>query len=209
MPVSLSEALLRRVLGEIIERVFNPQGDSDQHLVTLFAVGLAARGKTYLELGVRQGRTTLPLLTAAAMNGGKLVSVDIRPTAFVPPEELAPFWEFVRKDALAFLEEWNRGKIDVVYLDDWHAYPHVKRELELLDPHVGPSSVILVHDLMYGGTEPFYHTDLSLREGQWAEGGPYRAVAELDPNFWEFATLPWNNGLTLLRKKYSSKYHRR
>lgn len=209
MAVSLSETFLRRVLGEIIEGVLNPQGDSDQHLLTLFAVGLAARGKIYLELGVRQGRTTLPLLTAAALNDGKLISVDIRPTEFVPPEELSPFWEFVQSDALAFLEEWNRGKIDLVYLDDWHAYRHVKRELELLDPHVGPSSVILVHDLMYGGTEPFYHTDLSLREGQWAEGGPYRAVAELDPNFWEFATLPWNNGLTLLRKKYSSKYYRR
>jgi predicted O-methyltransferase YrrM len=202
-----SDALLRRVLAEGLDGIFEAKGDSDQHLLTLFATALASRGKVYVELGVRQGRTTLPLLTAAAMNGGRLVSVDIRPTEFVCPEELSRFWEFVESDAVAFLEGWERGKMDFVFLDDWHAYRHVKRELELLDAHVGPSSVILVHDLMYGGTQPFYHTDLSLREGQWAEGGPYRAVAELDPNFWEYATLPWNNGLTLLRKKYSSKYY--
>ena len=66
-----------------------------------------------------------------------------------------------------------------------------------------------MHDLMYGNTDPFYHADLSHHEGQWASGGPYRAVAELNPQFWEWSTLPWNNGLTILRKKYSNKYHRR
>ena len=100
-------------------------------------------------------------------------------------------------------------KIDVAFVDDWHSYPHVKRQLELLDELVSPSSIILMHDLMYGNTDPFYHVDLSHHEGQWASGGPYRAVAELNPQFWEWSTLPWNNGLTILRKKYSNKYHRR
>ena len=62
---------------------------------------------------------------------------------------------------------------------------------------------------MYGNTEPFYHSDLSHGGAQWDGGGPYRAVAELNPQFWEWSTLPWNNGLTILRKKYSNKYHRR
>jgi len=202
-------ALVDRVVEHNIASVFAPPGDSDRHLLSLFTLALASRAKTYVELGVRRGTTTTPILAAAALNGGRLVSVDIQPTSFVAPPELAGHWEFVQSDAVEFLEGWDRGKMDFVYLDDWHAYRHVKKELELLDPHVGPSSVILVHDLMYGGTEPFYHCDLTLRTGQWAEGGPYRAVAELDPNFWEWATLPWNNGLTLLRKKYSSRYHSR
>ena len=54
---------------------------------------------------------------------------------------------------------------------------------------------------------PYYHVDLTENAClQWKNGGPYRAVAELNPQFWEFSTLPWNNGLTILRKKYSSKY---
>ena len=81
--------------------------------------------------------------------------------------------------------------------------------LEIADRLVGPSSVILLHDLMWGNHDPFYRCDLTLKSGQWANGGPYRAVSELDPQFWEWATLPWNNGLTLLRKKYSTRYHSR
>ena len=80
-------------------------------------------------------------------------------------------------------------------------------ELEILDKKVSPSSILLLHDLMYGESCPFYHCDLTPCAGsQWNNGGPYRAVAELNHQFWEFSTLPWNNGLTILRKKYSNKY---
>ena len=185
-------------------------GDSDAHALTLFSIAHASRGKTFVELGVRDGGTTLSLLLAAHMNGGKLYSVDINPTGFECPPELADSWEFIQSDAVEFLAAWDPDRrMDIVYVDDWHAYPHVKRELELLDRLVGPSSVILVHDLMYGNHEPFYHSDISLQEGQWAHGGPYRAVAELDPQFWEWSTLPWCEGLTILRKKYSRLYHPR
>jgi hypothetical protein len=72
---------------------------------------------------------------------------------------------------------------------------------------ISPRTVVLLHDLMYGFHAPHYHSDLTLSTGQWAEGGPYRAVAELNPQFWEFATIPVNNGLTILRKKYTNLYH--
>ena len=171
-------------------------------------MALASRGKTYVELGVREGHTSEPLYEAAKLNEGHLWSVDLN-----DPSEYKPnngHYTFVKSDSIKFLEEWPREKkIDVAFVDDWHSYEHVKKQLELLDKLVGPSSIILLHDLMYGNTEPFYHTDLSHHEGQWASGGPYRSVAELDPQFWEWSTLPWNNGLTILRKKYSNKYHRR
>jgi hypothetical protein len=51
-----------------------------------------------------------------------------------------------------------------------------------------------------------YHSDLTQKDGQWANGGPYRAVVDISSQFWEFSTLPYNNGLTLLRKKYSNRY---
>ena len=182
--------------------------DSDRHIISIFAIALASRGKTFVELGVREGHTTQPLLTAAEMNNGHLWSVDLNPpTEFIPDSS---HYTFCQQDTIEFLETWDeRKKIDVIFIDDWHSYPHVKKELELLDRLIGPSSVVLLHDLMYGNTDPFYHTDLTLEDGQWAKGGPYRAVAELNPQFWEWSTLPWNNGLTILRKKYSNKYHSR
>lgn len=202
------DQLLSGFLLKGIRATFNGKGDSDQHLLTLFSIALSSRGKTFIELGVREGNTTLPILLAAYLNRGKLISVDTRPSFFRCPRELVSYWKFVQMDALEFLKGWKK-KIDFAYIDDWHAYAHVKRELKLIDCHVGPSSVILMHDLMYGNSVPFYHSDLALKKGQWSKGGPYRAIAELDLNFWEWATLPWNNGLTLVRKKYSSKYYSR
>ncbi len=196
-------------MDKFIEKALRGYGDSDRHFISLYAMALASRGKNYVELGVREGHTSEPLYEAAKANEGKLWSVDLNePTEFKPPSNL--HYEFVKSDSIKFLEEWPKDKkMDVVFVDDWHSYKHVKRQLELLDQCVGPSSIILLHDLMYGNTEPFYHADLSHAGPQWDEGGPYRAVAELNLQFWEWSTLPWNNGLTILRKKYSNKYHRR
>jgi len=184
------------------------KGDSDKHLMPLFSIALASGTKNILELGVRNGDTSLPLLIAANINGGTLHSVDINTTTFTPPSDLKNSWKFYQSDAIEFLNNWDRNiDVGLVYIDDWHSYEHVKQELELLDSIVSPQTVIILHDLMYGNTCPFYHSDLTPSAGeQWYNGGPYRAVAELNPQFWEFSTLPWNNGLTILRKKYSNKY---
>ena len=197
-------------MDKFIDKALHGDGDSDRHFITLYAMALASRGKTYVELGVREGHTSEPLHKAAELNLGKLWSVDLNePTEYFPPPNTVHY-EFKKQDSIEFLENWPKHKkMDVVFVDDWHSYEHVKRQLELLDQCVGPSSIILLHDLMYGNTDPFYHADLAYAGPQWDGGGPYRAVAELNPQFWEWSTLPWNNGLTILRKKYSNKYHGR
>lgn len=198
-------------LKKLIEKTLNGSGDSDRHLMTLFSVCLSLKPKNILEIGVRNGDTTESLLEAARMTNSMLYSVDIKETRYSAPEYLRDSWVFNKSCSLEFLDNWyktygSNKKFDLVYLDGWHSYDHVKREMEYLDKLVSPKSIILVHDLMYGNTEPFYHTDLTLDSGQWANGGPYRAIAELNSQFWEFSTIPVCNGLTVLRKKYSSLY---
>jgi cephalosporin hydroxylase len=143
---------------------------------------------------------------AAQLNNGKLHSVDIDKNPFKSSKDNN--WEYYEKDAIEFLENWEKNKNpspDFVYVDDWHSYDHVKKELDILDRIVTPSTIIILHDAMYGNTCPYYHSDITLKDGQWANGGPYRAIAELNPQFWEFSTLPWSHGLTILRKKYSNR----
>ena len=183
--------------------------DSSSHQLTLLSLVTSLKSKTVVELGVRDGGTTLPLLIGAHLNGGKLFSVDLNYITRQPPREFLQSWvSLSNTNALNFLQQWPKENvIDFVYIDDWHAYSHVKQELEILDKLVSPKSLILIHDTMYGNWQPHYHCDLTLKEGQWEGGGPYRAVAELDPQFWEFSTIPINHGLTILRKKYSNKYH--
>jgi predicted O-methyltransferase YrrM len=196
------------LLDNVLETVLHGTGDSDKHLLTIFSIAVSIGAKNILELGVRNGATTLPLLAAADYNGGRLESVDIEDTTFKCPKEFENLWNFNQLHSLDFLKlkVEEKQKYDLIYVDDWHSYEHVKKELEYIDQIVNPGSIILLHDLMYGNTCPYYHVDLTHCSPQWANGGPYRAVAELNPNFWEFSTIPVNNGLTILRKKYSSKY---
>ena len=195
-------------LKKLSNKALVGKNDSDEHLLTIFSIAASCKGKNFLELGVRSGSTTLPILMAATLNQGKLVSVDKKQTSFKPHTKYKNHFSFVKKDTIAFLKKIKKDeKFDFVYIDDWHSYSHVKKEIELIDKFISPTSIVLIHDLMYGNSQPFYHTDLTLKNGQWANGGPYRAIAELDLQFWEWSTLPWNNGLTILRKKYSSRYH--
>ncbi len=161
------------LIDTLIEKVKNGTGDSDRHLLSLFGICLGSKGKKFLELGVRNGDTTLPILLAAHELGGTLTSVDIKKGSFNIPDNLLSNWEFIESDAISFLKSVpEKTFYDVIYIDDWHSYDHVKQELEILDKHTSPGGIILLHDLMYGNSCPYYHCDLTLAEGQWANGGP-------------------------------------
>lgn len=187
----------------LLKKVKYGAQDTDRHVLTLYSIAVQIHAHRILELGVRTGNTTLPFLLASAELGGMVHSVDIEPTNFQPPSELRMYWNFFQSDALQWLEQniTPSTSYDLIYIDDWHSYPHVRRELELLAPICTPSTVILLHDLMYSGAHPNYRSDPDTQDSQWAGGGPYRAVAELDSKIWEWSTIPVNHGLTMLRRR--------
>lgn len=176
---------------------------TDKHQLTFFALAMSIGAKKILELGVRDGNSTMPWILAARELGGFVDSVDLEPTRWQCPELAQPYWKFTQSDAIKFLEDCVAAgtQYDLIYVDDWHSYAHVKRELELIEHMITPSGLVLLHDLMYNNSQPDYHMELETQDAQWAEGGPYRAVAELDPEVWEWATIPSNHGMTILRKK--------
>ena len=196
---------INQSLTNIINKTMYGEHDSDQHTITLFAIALQIKARQILELGVRDGDTTEPLLLAAHMNGGKLNSVDIEPTTWKAPETLSSNWNFVQQDALTFLGNCvgSNVKFDLIFVDDLHKYDHVKKELELIDKIADEKTVILLHDLMGEGNFPNYFLPISPHyNGQvWEGGGPFRAVNELDKGVWEWSTIPVNHGLTILRKR--------
>lgn len=181
---------------------FTRHGDSDWHLMTLFSLVLQIKAKNILELGVRHGDTSLPLTMGAYIVGGKVDAVDIELTEWTCPDLLKSHYEFHKSDAIEYLQKVNK-KYDIVYVDDWHSYEHVSKEIELIDKFTDKSSLILLHDLMGNYQAPNYYYPSGTKETdpEWADGGPYRAVKELNPDKWEWATIPVNNGLTILRKK--------
>jgi len=176
---------------------------TDKHQLTFFALAMSIGARRILELGVRDGNSTVPWILAAQELGGIVHSVDLEPTKWQCPDEARIYWKFTQSDAIKFLEDCVAAgtQYDLIYVDDWHSYAHVKREFELIEHMISPSGIVLAHDLMYNNSQPDYHMELDTTDAQWAEGGPYRAVSELDPAVWEWATIPSNHGMTLLRKK--------
>lgn len=201
---------MQDLINKLIDKTLTGKGDSDQHLMTLFSLTIQTKAKNILELGMRQGTTTEPLLLGAYLNKGLLTSVDISsPYGFNPQEELKMHHLFVQQDAIEFLQnQISIGKYyDLVFVDDWHSYRHVKKELELLDKLTDEKSLIIMHDTM-AFTFPQYHWPIdSPADTEWGEGGPTRALFEFvdDVNNiekdYEFCTIPVNNGLTILRKR--------
>jgi predicted O-methyltransferase YrrM len=191
-------------ISNVVEQTIAGTGDIDAHLMTLFSIAVSIKAKNIVELGVREDYTTAPLLHAVQMLDGRLYSVDVKNRIWdIPiPQDLQKHWEFHEVDSIEFLSKWDKTKtIDLVLIDDLHTYEHVANELKIIEDLITPKSVILLHDLMYGNWEPKYHSNKALKSGQWAGGGPYRAVNELDKNLWEFSTIPSCNGLTILRKR--------
>ena len=194
---------IQKLFNNFLTKSIQGTNDSDYHLATLFSLILQTKSKKILELGVRFGDTSEPLLAGAALMGGNLHCVDIHPTQWVCPEELTPFYKFTQSDAIAFLENEvkNNSQFDFCWVDDWHSADHVYKELELIDKMVTNESLVCLHDLMGGNSTPNYFKPMD-KEGEWANGGPYMGVMkflEHHPNY-EMVTVPFNNGFTILRK---------
>ena len=195
---------MENYLLELMNRTLKTKNDGGiqyfEHVLTFFSIALQMKTKKILELGVKDGGSSYPFLVACKVLGGHLTSVDIKSNVWIAPEDLAEYQTFIQSDAIEFLTK-NTEKYDLIYVDDWHSYPHVKKELEEIDRISDENTIILLHDLM-GNSEPNYWSPIDYDEnGEWGLGGPYRAVEELDKEKWEWMTIPTNHGLTILRKK--------
>lgn len=196
---------MENYLIELMNRTLMTKDDEGvlyfEHVLTFFSLALQIKAKKILELGVRSGGSTYPLLVACKALNAHLTSVDINSSSWRPPEDLASNHTFVASDAIEFLVQ-NNEKFDLIYIDDWHSYPHVKKELEEIDRISDETTLILLHDVMGCNNHPNFFYPLNYPEkSEWGIGGPYRAVEELDKNKWEWMTIPVNHGLTILRKK--------
>ena len=68
-----------------------------------------------------------------------------------------PYVAKYNKDNLDFID----GKEGLLLINPLGKMEDSKKQLEILDKKVSPSSILLLHDLMYGESCPFYHCDLT------------------------------------------------
>lgn len=117
----------------------------------IYALVRALKPQNVLEIGVCTGCSATHILMALERNGsGKLTSIDVDPGAGKQlPDRYRGVWEFVRADALTWLEMTNR-RFDFCFEDSVHSYEFTKPVLELA--RARGSKVILSHDATHRDT---------------------------------------------------------
>lgn len=175
--------------------------DIRQLLISLFSIAVSLNAKNILEIGVREGYSTLALNLAVGLTEGKLISVDIEGYRLKHKLPFEERWKFIQSDSLVFLRGLQKHKplFDMVFIDGAHTYNQVKQEFNIIAEHVNKSGLILFHDTM-PGTCPEYSSGEANQPDGFLGGGPFKVISELDKSIWECCTIPVSHGLTIVRK---------
>ena len=170
-----STPLTRERLFELFDENF----DTSKHVLILYSIARGIDAKNILEIGVREGISTEALLTAAEENNGILYSVDINPCIETRERLKSDNWRFFNMPSDEFFKT-NKVVFDCVFIDGDHSYEQVKKDFWNSYNSLRDDGIIMLHDYF-----------------SWVGYGVKKLVDEIP---FEKVTLPFGNGLTIVRK---------
>lgn len=200
-------------LVQIYNYYVNGPSDIHEHLDTLRRY--ASECSTVGEFGVRGGNSTYALLLGLLRNNREkksYVGVDVDSCSLaVPParnlsEILGIKYEFIQQDSAKV----NIENVDMLFIDTWHVYGHLKRELE--NNHAKVGKYILMHDTTVDEWDgESIRCSLDIKQQALDSGYPEEEIRKgLWPAISEFLEShpEWrlkerytnNNGLTILER---------
>lgn len=185
--------------------------DSRSHLLVLYTIAkwvcwpnptwsVPAVPPVAVEIGVREGPSTVAILHAMRETGGKLISLECDAgsaaiaTTLVNRAGLAPWWELhiVRSEQWA---PYAPAALDFLWIDGDHHEDQVRADVRDYASRVRLNGMVALHD---------YWSDPACFGSP--QGGPFPSdvsvvIEEMRASGqWEILTLPWSFGLTLCRK---------
>ncbi|MGA1839248.1 MAG: class I SAM-dependent methyltransferase [bacterium] len=207
-------------LRDIQERMSEPT-DISSHLETIFIESLLVKPKIIIELGVRDGESTFVFERISYLTKCFVIGVDCDDCSQVLN---FPGRIFVQSDSVEFLKnycEWARsrniqGFPDIIFIDTNHTYLQTKSELSLALSLVSAGGIVILHDTNLNII--YRRHDGTLGYGWDNKRGVIKAIEDLfDKKFnekkiiikqmncgWSIFHNPLCNGLTIIRKPYSS-----
>lgn len=134
--------------------VYTNPSDINEHIQTLFL--LATECEYIIEAGVRSCISTWALLRGLVHNKSaskRLVSLDLEKSPQVDKvtrvaDKVGVSYEFVTGSDIDYP---NVDKVDMTFIDTWHIYGHLKRELEKFAPLT--NKYIVLHDTTVDAVE--------------------------------------------------------
>jgi predicted O-methyltransferase YrrM len=125
--------------------------DTSDCLIPLIQLAREVDAKTLVEIGVREGISTVALLLACKALGGHLWSVDIEPCLkareTVKNLGLEHYWTFTQAHSLEFVKTWNKT-IDLLFIDSGHTFDLTINELRAYSKFLKVGGVIAMHDTL-------------------------------------------------------------
>lgn len=125
------------------------------HLPYLYKVACSYENPSILELGTRDGNSTIAFMAAIEKSGGKLTSVDVDHADIDGEMQMRMFdldWTFVKQDDMQY--DPPPGSIyDIVFIDTSHHLYHTLQELRRYLHFMKPGSRFLMHDTEWHGLD--------------------------------------------------------
>ena len=172
-----------------------PAENQGAHLPIIYFWARGARADIMVELGAYWGYSTLALQKAARLNGGHLWTIEIDPTrAGVRGFDRAPdvaHGTLLLGDSGELGRAWDRGPIDLLYIDGDHSPAGVVRDWEAWSPHVAEHGVVFFHDTLLPARSP--------------NGGPGILLEILAASeAWAVVNMPVERGLGIVMRRRSA-----
>lgn len=124
--------------------------DISNHLMTLSMLITEFGLAEIVELGTRDGNSTLAFLEAVLPLGGHVLSIDIEPCLDakrrVREANLFSHWTFLQGDDMGLQPPAIPEKIDLLFIDTSHVYIHTIAELKKYSPYLKSGAWIALHD---------------------------------------------------------------
>lgn len=160
-----------------------------RHYLTLYSLVLGMEAQNVFELGA--GFSSPTILAALKKTGGKLTTCDNRSVEHKQltgvMEEYKDRWTYHQAESRDFLKTISNEVYDVVLHDGAHDFKNIILDLWKIAPRVKKNGLILVHDTFHPGLQR-RSLSLAVRIG-------------LFPRRYEIVTLPYGNGLSIIRMK--------
>ena len=143
------------LMGGYLQRCERPT-DIMEYLPLLYGYTRLYEGARVLELGTRDGNSTLAFLAAAQQVGGHVWSVDLDedvPTRAdgMGPYADSPLWTFTAGDSTdPAVVAAQPEQVDILFNDASHMYDPTLEELRAYMPRLAPGGTALFHDTRLG-----------------------------------------------------------
>jgi len=127
--------------------------DVSAHAFALYTMASAPGMGAIVELGVRDGNSTIALLLGVLSVNSYLTSYDIdaKCQELVKSRSdwfptLSKRWDFYPEDSVRAASLWNRNSVRLLFVDTDHTYDLTRRELEAWLPAIAPIGLLCGHD---------------------------------------------------------------